>query len=510
MKIAYKGQFLREGLLENGHELYDLDLKDGKNLESALKSLPAPADLVVWEFYGGISDLPSFSRCLPPVAAYCIDAPLNEFWLAPCMKNIEHVFVDQPQCVPALAKKGINASWLPLPARKSWFQPRRDKIHDITFIGRITDFRQKRKNLLKLIQSRFRLNVQTGLDIPTTQKIFSESRIIINENFFPGLTMRVLQGLSAGSVVFTEQSPYDHDFGLEDKLDLIQYNPANLIDRLGETLDNYDQYAQIGAQGQKTCARLFSSRVIAARMLEKISKGAPARTPLSNEDWQWNNIVARLLYAQRFGGNFTGPVRMLKSIAGSPSQKASAACLLLGDMDARFKSGQTARKHYIKALKIAPDSPAALKLALLDMRDRPAAAMKHIESWLQNSQNASSLKLNGFAAQSVPAAIAEIYFAMGRKWDMGFYKDFRNPVPDTAFEVAHMAWQMTPSTWALEMMIKCLRPWHTQGEVLPFMLSAIKNGLLTKRQILETARIAFDYYDPETAAALFESVKAAP
>lgn len=117
MNIAYKGTFLREGLQDNGHRIYDLDIKAGQNLDAALKSLPRPMDLVVWEFYGGFSELRKFSGCEPPVAAYCIDTPLNEFWLAPCMKNVDYVFVDQPQCVPSMAKHGIQAAWLPLPAK---------------------------------------------------------------------------------------------------------------------------------------------------------------------------------------------------------------------------------------------------------------------------------------------------------------------------------------------------------------------------------------------------------
>lgn len=107
MNIANKGSFLREGLQDNGRQIYDLNIKDDTPLDIALKSLPAAIDLVIWEFYGVSSEPRHLSRCEPHVAAYCIGTPLNEFWLTPSMKNMDYVFVDQPQCVSSMAKNEI-------------------------------------------------------------------------------------------------------------------------------------------------------------------------------------------------------------------------------------------------------------------------------------------------------------------------------------------------------------------------------------------------------------------
>lgn len=308
MKIAYKGSFLCEGLLDNGHQVYELPVSNGENLESLLKALPGSVDLVVWELFGGFSDLTALSGCDVPVAAYCIDTPLNEFWLKPCLKNIDYVFVDQRQCVSSLADSGIRASWLPLPAQKSWFQPGRDKEYDITFIGTTGGFRPKRNNLLKLLQSRFKVNIMAGLDIPAVQKVFSESRITINENFFPGLTMRVLQGLSAGTIVFTEQSPYGDDFGLKDGRDVVCYNPDNVIERLAGLSEHYDRFADIAMNGQQKCRELYSCGHLAKDLLTGISADGMRKKNLDEDARLWNKTVSELLYAQRFGGNFSEPM----------------------------------------------------------------------------------------------------------------------------------------------------------------------------------------------------------
>lgn len=514
MNIAYKGNFLREGLLDNGHKVYDLDLKNAGSLGSALKALPAPADLVVWEFYGGFSELESFSRCEPPVAAYCVDTPLNEFWLTPCLKNVDYVFVDQPQCVSSLARNGIRASWLPLPARKSWFQPTRPRKHDITFVGTTSGFRQKRNNLLNLIQSRFKINIMSGLDIAETQKVFSESKIVLNENFFPGLTMRVLQGLSAGSIVFTEESPYGDDFSLKDQVDLVYYNPDNILERLSEVLDNYDKYASVDQTGQEKCRELYSCERVAAALLERINAEAKRDSNIDEDALIWNQTVSKLLYAQRFGGNFSDSIRRLKDIASSSSEKAAEARLLIGDIQARFKGVQSAIEYYEAAIDIFPGSLASLKLALLYVgANKPEAALKSISRWIGNAPRqfpggiSDILKNGKDINQNLLSAVGEIFFSLGRRWDMGFQKAFADPAPDTAFDIARAAWDLKPSARALDMMTRCLDPYHMRGELLPYMLAGINAGILSRKQILETASAAYNYYDRETAASIVSSMK---
>lgn len=514
MNIAYKGKFLRDGLMANGHRIYDICVKDGENLADALKALAIPIDLVVWELFGGFSDINSISMCSPPVAAYCIDTPLNEFWLNPCLKNMDYVFVDQPQSVPALARYGIEATWLPLPTREAWFQPDRAKKFDITFVGTIGAGRAKRSNLLNLLRSKFKINIMAGLDIPTTQKVFSESKTIINENFFPGLTMRVLKGLSAGTIVFTEQSPYGETFDLVDHRDLVYYNAYNVLDRLDELLSHYRRFSGIGEQGREKCRELYASAHVAAALLSSVMTAGMRKKNLDEETWLWNQTVSQLLFFQRFGGNFTRQMKRLVDIADSSSERAAEAHRLIGDIRARFRGGRGAEEHYRAALAICPESIAGLKLALLHIRrNETDKALKLILSWIRNSPGSYQGKISDAPgsgnnmAQGLLTVIGEIFFFLGSQWDMGFRKDFADPVPDTAFEIVRMAWKLAPSSRALDLMARCLRPQHLQGELLPFMVEGIKLGTLGKCQMLEAAKTAFEYYDRETASSIMAAIK---
>lgn len=516
MNIAFKGHFLREGLLSNGHYIHDLTIKNDENLNDALQSAPVPIDLVIWELFGAFSNIQALAPCEQPVAVFCIDTPLNEFWLKPCAKNIDYIFVDQPQSVSSLADCGIAASWLPLPAQKSYFQPLRRKKFDITFIGRTNNLRIKRNNILKLVSSKFKINIMAGMDIPTTQNIFSESKIILNENFFPGLTLRVLQGLGSGSIVFTEQSPYSDNFGLVDNHDLVFYNSDNILERLSELLEHYENYGDIGLYGQAKCRELYSCERTASELISKIGIGSRSGRCANDPDYLWNQINSELLFVQRFGGNFSKPISQLERLAKSSPDRATDAHVLIGDLQARVKRDRSARMHYLAALDITPGSVANLKLALLDIeRNELDSALKSIIAYLllspnKISQNTEQLLVSGKdMAQVLLSVVANIYFSLGKYWDMGFHKNFRDPVPDTAFEIARMSWEMHPSSEALNIMLKCLRPYHMQAELLPCMLDAIKMGLLSDSQILETAKMAFEYYDRDTASTIISAMKKA-
>lgn len=512
MNIGYSGSFLQEGLVNKGCNLYNLNLHNGESLAESLKSSPISIDLVILELFGGCSNIPDLSQIQQPVAAYCIDTPLNEFWLKAGLRNFDYIFVDQPQSVKSLARCGIESIWLPLPARKALFQPKRSKKRDLVFVGTVNKLRLKRSNLLNLIQSKFKIEIISGLDLLKTQEIFSESKIILNENFFPGLTLRVLQGLSAGTIVFSEQSPYGDDFRLKDNEEIVYYTPENILDRLSELLNNYNLYDHIASQGQDKCNELYLADRVASKLLSKIRLNK--KNKISESAQLWNKINSDLLFVQRFGGNIASPLKMLEKICRYSSEKAEDANILIGDIQARFKPDNSALEYYKNAVKINPGSIARLKLALLDIHQGETdAALKHVINYLKYSS--ASLKQNIFinlpSGSDISSAllleIADIFFYLGKDWDMGFQKSFKDLVPDTAFDIAYMSWQKSPSPKALEIMLKCLRKYHMQGEMLPYLLDGIRLGFLSDHQLLETARIAFEYYDRDTAATIISALK---
>lgn len=510
MNIIYKGGFLREGLLAAGHSILDFKPGPEQDLHACIDNYGFSPDLILWEMFGGHSDLAGLKQCECPVVIYCVDSPINEFWLKHVARNADYVFVDQPQSVENLALAGLESTWLPLPAPRSYFQPQRPKKHDITFIGTVDHYRQKRKNVLDLIAKKFNINIMSGIPIPEAQKVFSESRIIINENFFPGLTLRVLQGLAAGTVVFTERSPLGSDFGLKDREDLIYYDSSDLLDQLAEVLGNYDNFASIATHGQRACEALYAAEtLIRTRFEDAIGKPA-ARKPVNKLEYEWNKIQAEFLYFQRFGGNLGSLVPRLSAIGKARPEIMAEALLLTGDILAKGGRLDKAGENYLKASEMEPQGRAPFKLALLEIRagNLPAAA-RRISGWLTQAPYDADQILAQMPRGEAEAylGLAEICYRSGERWQMGFSKSFPDPAPDTAMELALLSWQKRPTADALSIMRNCLAPFHLESELLPYMLEAIRQGMLSDAQILETARLAFEYYDHEAASTIMSALR---
>lgn len=517
MKIAYRGQFLKECLQEEGHTLLELAHEPGLSLKGQLDNFGTTVDLVLLELYGGRFFPDCIDECGVPLAGYFIDTPINEFWLKHLAPNLDFVFVDQLQSVKSLARYGIKSAWLPLPAQKSFFQPARKKIHDLTFIGTVDGNRLKRKNLLALVKTGIDINVMSGIPIHEAQKVFAESKIILNENFFPGLTLRVLQGMAAGTIVFTERSPYGHNFGFIDRQDLVYYDSGTILPGLKEILTNYEKFSEIALKGQTKCASLYGSERTVGRILARVGNSrreVSCRPGL--DDYLWNEAYAEFLFRQRFGGQLKNIPGKFQYLIDINSDKSGVAHVALGDFKMLFDKTSDAQAHYLKAIEFSSEATAYLRLALLKIRqDNLKDALKFIEMYgnvFSTSMSAVSenlLELASVTPASLLALIAEVYLNMGKTADLGFQKAIPHSLPETALEAASLSWSKQPNLHAMRLMLKCLEPYHLQGELLPRLLQGISLGLLSDDLMLQTARLAHDYYDHDTASTILTAMKKA-
>ncbi|MDE5831655.1 MAG: glycosyltransferase [Desulfovibrio sp.] len=444
MKIAYSGKFLKEGFLKLGHDVIEFDGQDqpGRANDFAAEK----AELAIVEFYGGFSRLDLVERVDAPLAAYFIDSPLNEFWIRELAPTIDYVFVDQPQCVKSLAAAGIHAEWLPLPARDEYFQPPREKRHDITFIGTVDARRIKRNNLLKLIGSKREINIQRGLPVRVAQEIFSQSKIILNENLFPGLTMRVGQGLGAGTIGLTEKAPFGDDFGLKDHEDLLYFGSEDILSIIDQVLAHYEDYSQIAEAGRQKCRVLYSSEKVAASILGSINTNRKERAP-SPDDFRWAFNNAKHLFALRYGGNLSGIYANYKQFAATEDMRRSSALVGMGDILARAGKIREATARYDEAMNSGSVPEAYLRAASLRVAsEEPGEAIKILNLFRANfPEYASPLSPAELADRKDSAtraimAIAKIYYRMGRRWDMGLQKSFNDSVSGSALETARLSW----------------------------------------------------------------------
>lgn len=503
MNIAYHGYFLRQGLEKLGHNLLDLPA-DEIDINTKLENLGQSVDLVLLEMYGNSFPVCGLAACEAETVAWCVDTPINEFWLRDACKLFDHVFVDQRQSAAAMQTHGIRAEWLPLCAQDSYFVEPQEKIHDITFVGTVNRFRTKRANLLNLLGKYAKLNLVSNVSMQEAQSILAQSKITLNENLFDGLTLRVFQGCGAGSLVFGEKGD-GSDAIFADGEHIVYFDPENVLDKLDSILAAAERCQEMAIAARELCRGAHTSEARAVALFDSIRH---ERAKNCRGDWGerlWHESRAMYSFIRRYGGSLSSIIENFETIIANHPAKAAEAMLELGNICARRGIPEQALKYYLNAA--GESNMAWAKLALFHAgRDDEAMASFAAKRFL----SAAGLEPKGRGIRNIPEILLDIskgYLKIGRNFDLGFNKFAEDQFPDTAFEVARLSWQKRPGPEAMTLMLQALAPYGLEGELLPELKKGIEAGIFTRRQELRTAEIALDYYDQDTANWIISAIK---
>ncbi len=514
MNILYRGSFLREGLQQLGHKLLPLHASSG-SLTAAAAATGCTIDLVLLEIHGASMlpiDIYAFEG---RIAFYCIDSTINEFWLYDICTLADDVFVDQLPSVAHFAAHGIRAQWLPLCVEEGAFRkPVQPKTIDMAFVGTMSRTRIKRANMLTLLQRHVNVHVREGVSPAVMQDIFASAHIVLNENFFDGLTLRVFQGLASGSALLTEEgqgleelfSPGDH---------LVSFTPATLLDWAEKMLTNPGYYTDMAAEGQRVCRQRHTSRIRAMEFLYALQSGTASNPRKDTQTRRKFEACGRCWRLVRYGSDSAQPVRDLRNTLAIQDEVDWKSAMLLADMEMRRGNTTEAEKLYtgicgqgqpFPFLRLAllrlrqQDTESAVELMIEAIRQLPPEGMRSCRQLLQELTKAHSM-----AAYLL--VMGHIYRIMGQPLLPGFAKRDDDPCPDTAVEFACKAWALEPSAEAADIMLDCAIPAGVGGELLPLLLEGITQGILNDPQIIATAQLAYSYYAPDVAEALVDALR---
>ena len=515
MRIVYSGMFLGEGLRLLGHEILPLSLRADLPFDALVAQACPEPDLVLLELWGGCVLPDAMQETRHRVAAYCIDTPLNAFWMRHFLKLCDDVFVDQQASVAQLAADGINAAWLPLCASEDDFMPSSPKEHFLTFVGRDTPQRVKRRNLLRLLKRHLPVTVSETLSRHAMQKLFARSQVVLNENLFSGLTLRVFQALASGSLLLTEAGGDGVDVHFRDREHLVCYEPANILDILSAMRRNNDAYREIARRGQELCRARHTSRARARTLLERIVAGPGNNArPVGLR----RIAAAKALYFQalRHGGSFAAAVRELAQSAGDRDADARDAAHVLGSIMARRGDDLAARRHLAMASELpgADGFIAAAKLALTFLyHGAPAEAARTLGEALrrlpgpERDWEIPALARAPRPSQTLFLFLARVLLALGRVHELGLLKAATERYPDTAFEYVRLAWEQGHTAPVLDVILACAARSDTESEILDILDAAIAEGVATDRQILASAELHTRLYSPDTAAGILKAFR---
>jgi hypothetical protein len=519
MKILYAGHFLGEGLRQNGHEVIDFTLKADCSLKDLLAASGVAPDLVLIELWGNTPLPLALFECRYRLAAYCIDSPLNAFWLAPLLPLFDNVFVDQLSSVATLKRHGINAVWLPLCVFEADFRSATEKEYDLAFVGRTTASRSKRKNLLHYLQRHVSVHVAKDVSRAAMLDIFARSHAVLNENLFSGLTLRVLQGLASGSLVFTEEGGHGVDRFFEDGRHLICYNPENILKKVADIQANAAACRQIALEGQRVCREGHTSRVRAKTCIEHIEADSARNPRPTDAAGMLAEAKAVYLHSMRFGGSYAQAMRLFSVCLRQPGLVGLEASHFLGSIAAR--KGDFANARLL--LEIASRQPgaqgfvAAAKLAAISIHEGAVdAAISRLAPAIRSlSRKKTAGRLEALSGartrQALFLFLARVLLDVGQAAALGFEKPQEERFPDYALEYARLAWKEGGTAEVLDVLVACARACGVEPEILPTLTHAIETGVATDTQIAYTAELAIRYYDAglakTLAAALRQSLK---
>ena len=512
MRIAYAGGFLLEGFRELGHAVLPLEPRADEPLSDQLAALGPEPDLVVLELFSGRPLPPGLGGCAAPLAVHCIDSVLNEFWLAPLAGVLDHVFVDQWASVRSLRRAGVRARWLPLCARRDELREPRPKEHLLTFVGRTTEHRAKRAHILARIEAHFPINVAEGVGRMRMQDLHAASHAVLNENMFPGLTLRVFQALASGSLLVTEGGGVGVDRLFTHGEHLLCYGPDTLLPLLEEVRAAPGRWAEVAAAGRAECEARHMSVHRAAALLEHVRDDPPLPRP-DGDAAALGEASARLHHARRFGGDAGGVMGELRRLAEGAGPVAHEAARLLGGM--YYRVGRRAEALPLLARGASAPGGAGLVGAMqavtaeLAAGGGPAGLPRVLEGMraLGLDPRPYAVPLKALPHSPHPEhdlflLFVRILTAVGRVFDPGYHKHAPEPLPESAAEFARMAHAARPGPEALDAMLDTALRTGVESEVLPLLLRAVDQGRATREQTAAAAAICRQVYDPERAERL--------
>ncbi|UQZ90076.1 hypothetical protein C4J81_13035 [Deltaproteobacteria bacterium Smac51] len=218
--LCLGSEYFHEALVRQGHTVIAPPHKDGFPLGDFYNTRVDRPDLLIYTDHLGQHAWPQGLEELNiPKIYYAVDTPINFWWQKHFAHLFDVCFVDQKPYVKMLEEEGLDANWLPVAVNTSAYQGDQaadtPKIYDFGFVGVVDEkVRAKRSLLIKQLSSRYSLKTegdrQEGWVTPgESSAIYRQSRLILNENLFPGVTTRMFEAMASGTVLFTEKAGGD-------------------------------------------------------------------------------------------------------------------------------------------------------------------------------------------------------------------------------------------------------------------------------------------------------------
>ena len=358
--LCLGSEYFHQAFASLGHKVLAPPHQDGFPLSSLYDRLMDRPDLLVYTDHLGRHAWPQGLEELDiPKVYYAVDTPINFWWQKHFGALFDICYADQKPFAARFQEEGLDGRWLPVAVNASAYQSagagEEDKIYDFGFVGVLNDqVRGKRGRLIQSLSSRFRLKTLgergpgwAGPD--ESAALYRQSRLVLNENLFPGVTTRMFEALACGAALFTEKAGGDLGEIFQPGEDFAWFEPQELFEAADYWLSDEARLNRMAARAK---AKILSAHDIshrAEKILRDVSKLNLSQGRMGQEGW---DSLGRTLFltALRWPGD-NGRQRLLRAehLLGRAEEK-----------NALSPEGRFMLAH-INRLKGAPD-PARARL----------------------------------------------------------------------------------------------------------------------------------------------------
>ncbi|PTN38870.1 hypothetical protein C6366_00010 [Desulfonatronum sp. SC1] len=516
MRILYSGSFLKEGLVKVGHTVFPFGMDKNVSVSQVISLKSYDPDIVLLEIWGTTQLPKDLHLCNHRIVAYCIDSCINEFFLKRLMLLFDDVFVDQISSVDVLRKNGIRAKWLPLCVSEGMFRGDQEKKHDVVFVGRLTEYRRKRLKLLSYLKDHCSLSRFENVSVAEMQDIFSESRIVLNENLFSGLTYRVLQGLASGSLVLTEDGGAGVGQHFKHGQHLACYTHDSVVNQIRKIKADPDYWEQVARQGQRLCRERHTSAARAAELITHLERRSAFNTRRDADQRQLAEAQAKYAQCQRFGGDYGDALKLAVPVAARSNATGVKSSEFIGTVYARNGKIDQAKRYLLRCIERQGGLFGAITLALMFLHHNDLESARRgfgIASRLTPIKYVDAKRALLAISEStgncseVYLVLAKLYYDMGIVFDPGFLKQYQEIYPEYALEFAKLAWAEEKTRDCLEMFMLCAKKMNLEHEVFDYLKESIAFGLADDHVIAYASEIAMRNYDFSQAKMIAEALR---
>ena len=322
---------------------------------------------------------------------YGVDGPINFYWHCHWAGLFDLVLSDQKDCAQKLAELTPAATkWLPVAVDTAQYAgPPEKKIYDFGFVGVVNEgVRPKRSRILELLSRRYKVRTAGGrqdewVTPSRAARLYRQSRLVLNENLFPGVTTRMFEAMASGAMLLTENGP-----GLTDLFtpgeDLALYGPDDILDQAALFLADPRRREKIAASAREKVLAGHDIKHRAARLLDLIARTRRNRNIAAGASYFRQMGKVLFLAATRWPDH-DGAARLQRAeillVRAAHLGLADAETMFFLGLAAKFKGNQSGALARLSKAVEAGSIRAGIALGFLELEaDRSAKALERFRT----------------------------------------------------------------------------------------------------------------------------------